>query len=328
MVVRICPRCNQRYTVESNTIDFIHICKTSNPTLDQEDVVVTGDWTDYTSPTIISPISHWKMNDNASNTVVTDSAGNSNGTASSNTNTMSTPGKINQALDFDGSENINLVAGDTLIPDTNSWSIGLWFNADVIDGKRKLIEFRSDNGGANPGFDLHVNTTNLLRTGYYQTVGGVSQETIKTISTGNWFHVIATYDGTNLKCYVNGILELTTEIGLDIISSDVARVGDGFVGGGSAFFDGKIDDVRIYNNVLTQPGVDTIYNSSFGTEEITPIIITKVGNIMMQGAENNLFGTRGWIEGEDVENRTARGKRASTRRQRQHLSFIKLKGGD
>ncbi len=48
MVVRICPRCNQRYIVEENTIDFIHICKTSNPTLDQEDVVVMGKWEDFT----------------------------------------------------------------------------------------------------------------------------------------------------------------------------------------------------------------------------------------------------------------------------------------
>ena len=48
MVVRVCERCNQRYITESNTIDIIHVCRTNNPTLDQEDVQVVGKWEDYT----------------------------------------------------------------------------------------------------------------------------------------------------------------------------------------------------------------------------------------------------------------------------------------
>lgn len=54
---------------------------------------------------------------------------------------------------------------------------------------------------------------------------------------------------------------------------------------------------------------------------------TNVGNVMMQGAENKLFGTDAQLEGEDVGEFTRRGERASTHRQRQHLEFIKLKGG-
>ncbi len=44
----------------------------------------------------------------------------------------------------------------------------------------------------------------------------------------------------------------------------------------------------------------------------------------MQGSENTLFGTRAAIEGEDNEERTRRGLRASTRRQRRHIQFIDL----
>ena len=46
--------------------------------------------------------------------------------------------------------------------------------------------------------------------------------------------------------------------------------------------------------------------------------------VMMQGAENKLFGRRADIEGENLENFTDRGVRASTRRQRPHLNFIIL----
>lgn len=54
----------------------------------------------------------------------------------------------------------------------------------------------------------------------------------------------------------------------------------------------------------------------------------KPSEVMLQGAANKLFGTRADIEGEDVETRTRRGQRSSTRRQRQHLQYIKQKGGD
>ena len=44
--------------------------------------------------------------------------------------------------------------------------------------------------------------------------------------------------------------------------------------------------------------------------------------VMMQGAENKLFGTFAGIESEDVEDHTRRGERASTHRQRQHYEYI------
>ena len=48
MPIHICPNCNQRYTVGFDCKDFIHECNSGNAALDQEDVVVIGDWEDYT----------------------------------------------------------------------------------------------------------------------------------------------------------------------------------------------------------------------------------------------------------------------------------------
>jgi len=46
-MIKICPRCNERYVVGFDTCDFIHECDSGNLTLDQEDVVVIGNWKDY-----------------------------------------------------------------------------------------------------------------------------------------------------------------------------------------------------------------------------------------------------------------------------------------
>ncbi len=49
MTIGICPRCQQRYTYDGLTnSDYVHTCNSNKKVLDQEDIVVHGDWQDYT----------------------------------------------------------------------------------------------------------------------------------------------------------------------------------------------------------------------------------------------------------------------------------------
>ncbi len=56
---------------------------------------------------------------------------------------------------------------------------------------------------------------------------------------------------------------------------------------------------------------------------------TEIGaaEVMMQGAANQLWGGRAWLEGQDHEELTSRGNRKSTHRTRQRLAYIDLQGG-
>lgn len=47
MPIIVCPNCNQRVVVGFDTTDFVHECDSGNLALDQEDVVVVGDWEDF-----------------------------------------------------------------------------------------------------------------------------------------------------------------------------------------------------------------------------------------------------------------------------------------
>lgn len=47
MPIKICPRCNRRYIVGFDACDYIHECDSGNDVLDQEDVVIVGDWEDF-----------------------------------------------------------------------------------------------------------------------------------------------------------------------------------------------------------------------------------------------------------------------------------------
>ena len=84
-----------------------------------------------------------------------------------------------------------------------------------------------------------------------------------TFSTGVWYNAVATYDGTNIKLYINGIEETTTEDGEGSTGnvSNTTTIGYLLRGTKESFFSGNIADVSIYNTVLNQDNVTAIYNS-------------------------------------------------------------------
>jgi len=57
-MIKICPRCNQRYIVDFDCKDYVHNCGEQvgvSDAIKNEDVVVTGDWKDYDGEGTKSP---------------------------------------------------------------------------------------------------------------------------------------------------------------------------------------------------------------------------------------------------------------------------------
>ena len=68
-----------------------------------------------------------------------------------------------------------------------------------------------------------------------------------------WMHVAATYDGVNLKVYINGILD-NTKAAILTIAPNETNLGIGAEPATTAinFYQGLLDDVRVYNKVLSE----------------------------------------------------------------------------
>jgi hypothetical protein len=81
-----------------------------------------------------------------------------------------------------------------------------------------------------------------------------------------WTHLATTYDGTNQRFYVNGILVGTTlspaGSGGGIVQSNGAlRIG-GNASSTGEFFQGLIDEVRVYNRALSAAEIVTDMNTA------------------------------------------------------------------
>ena len=80
------------------------------------------------------------------------------------------------------------------------------------------------------------------------------------ITTGTWYHITGTYDGTDIKIYLNGALNATTNHPGTISNSGRSlELGRSF-SSPPLYWAGKIDSFRIYNRTLSAAEISALYS--------------------------------------------------------------------
>jgi hypothetical protein len=87
-----------------------------------------------------------------------------------------------------------------------------------------------------------------------------------TYVAGQWYHLVGTYDGNNVICYVNGVAISTVPVsGSGTMSDAGTDIFIGRSGNYSTYYQqyfylpGSISDIRIYNRALSQTEVTNLY---------------------------------------------------------------------
>jgi len=171
-----------------------------------------------------------------------------------------TTGKIGQCYEFDGIDDyIDLNAPSV----TNTYSISGWFTLNDLTSNSWFISGQSS---SNPYPDLYYNSGETK----FQYRANPSETGVKSTTTpliGTFYHIVIIGDNYNRKIYVNGILEQNwTSAYLPTFNNDL-KFGERGDGSGSLF--GKLDEVGIWDKVLTQTEINTLYNSGNGYNPVT-----------------------------------------------------------
>ena len=153
------------------------------------------------------------------------------------------------AFDFNGTSHYFTVPNTADFQPTGMLSFCAWINGDSW-GSGTDVDAIVRKGDANPnnfGLAISDGRVELLLDG--NDGSGIRGNTV--LSTGQWYHVAATWDGATAKLYVNGVLDNspgTARVGT--IATDTRPL---YIGGraGADYFDGMLRDVRIYNRALT-----------------------------------------------------------------------------
>ena len=209
------------------------------------------------------PVAYYKL-DESSGTVALDSSGNNyHGTNIGATVTAAGyDGTNNGAYSFDGSNDYISIPNPSLDLSGNL-TISLWFKRNNTNMHEVLISKDIDKE-----FTLYFE--NYLR--FYQGNSHVNGPATSTFLLNQWYHVAVTREGAsgnwNIKYYVNGLFSVVANDTDDPVSSSY----DIFIGtlnnNGSPvnYFNGSIDNVRIYNLALTGSEIKKIYLDSEQTK--------------------------------------------------------------
>ncbi len=243
-------------------------------------------------------IHHWKLDGDA-----TDSVGTANGTAQGGASYAT--GRFGQAVSLDGVNDFisTAKAGNAVIPDTN-YTLMAWVFWDGANGNRGYIA-----GGQNSGTNGETFTMGKAANGSDRILflnllpnGGQGNSIVESpaasISTGTWHHVAYTVHSTNgTTLYLDGsAVGTNTTRNTHTSASTVFNIGNNPQTGAPNPFDGLIDEVAVFSNVLNTTQINNARNSgaqNYNTGDSMPpsIVATMPDSNLVAYPGTNLMAT-------------------------------------
>ncbi|GEM_PF-3322056 len=120
--------------------------------------------------------------------------------------------------------------------------------------------FSKQQDGVNTFAVLSFGGTTLPSTiQFHLSNGGGTIATTGTVSANAWHHIAATWDGTNWKIYIDGALNITSANTNTLPNAAVPISIGAWSGDGNTYYNGSIDEVRVYNRSLNATEVNNSY---------------------------------------------------------------------
>jgi len=214
----------------------------------------------FTASTVGGFGGHWKLDD-LTGLVALDDKNNSHGTLYNMNGTEWTTGKVDGALEFDGSNDYIHIPHHDSLNGTTELTYSAWFYSHTWSGSIRQIMAKSVHGGGSGRAQMGIFREGSLLKGRAETNGGRRDVTTPLPALNSWVHVAVVFDGTSLTIYLNGVEENS----ITFSSTTLLQTTDELciskrVGTNQYYFNGLIDDVRVYTRALSGPEILALYN--------------------------------------------------------------------
>lgn len=203
-------------------------------------------------------LAYWKLDEATAATTVADSSGNGR-TGTATGTTIDPIGQVNSCRSFNGTT--DLITVPTFSTGTAALTVALWAYSTNFAHSGMMVMKKP----VNAQWEFYVDTSGANRLKFRG--GGVGGDTCVVDLAGNvtnsqWNHFAVTTTGTSGKIYVNGVLKKDDTV-VAIVDGTTAGTNDILLStyDGTLYpFNGKMDDVRIYNRVLSASDIMELAN--------------------------------------------------------------------
>lgn len=173
-------------------------------------------------------------------------------------------GKYGGAYTFDGSNDyINCSGRATSV--VNNWTISAWIKPALLPQSNVYIVYNGNNAaGYGFGISNGAGGSGSILTGLYGSATYINSG--YTFASANiWYHVVMTRRGGTVYFYVNGTQTASTSASVPNAPNDRLTIGNELDSSNNPYryFNGTIDEVRIYNRSLSADEIKQFYYSNF-----------------------------------------------------------------
>ena len=189
-------------------------------------------------------------------------------------------GQIGDAASFDGN-NDGITISHSSIFNLSKFSISGWIKVEDTSSNQKIF-FKDQSNNFNHDFQLYINDNSLI----VQLQNGTNQESLISSSlTIGWSYITFTSNGiNNNNLYINGILEDSNNISWTL-NGNTLDWSFGRFSLESSYFEGDIDDIRIYSRALSESEIQELYQYSSNSCSVDSSSQINIDNAIEQGKQ-------------------------------------------
>ena len=235
-------------------------------------------------------------------TTVNDSSGNGNNGTITNA-TWTTSGKYSDALVFNGTSALVTIPDAASLHLTTGMTLEAWVNPSTVTSAWRDVIYKG-----NDNYWLEATSDSGSKPAAGATLGSSDVDTLGTaaLATSTWTFLTETYNGSALDLYVNGTLVSSlAQTGNILTSTNPLQIGGDSIYG--QYFQGMIDEVRVYNVALTAVQIQSDMNTPIAPDTQPPTAPTNLTatasagqiNLSWTASTDNVGVTGYLIERED-----------------------------
>lgn len=182
--------------------------------------------------------------------------------------TQGTLGKISSAYDFEADESDYAYSNSNIgITGSNDFTINAWFKTERETGADFQNVFSLGTSGTAcqiVSFALQYNTANAFSVNTWGC-SGVGGENFPSGVTflNTWHMATMTYDGTNLRIYIDGV-NVKNQTGTLSLVDNKFYFGGRYGGFNGGYFDGVLDEEGLWSRALSTDEISLLYNDGDG----------------------------------------------------------------